>query len=272
MKVSVWFFKGEIFEEFSFSFTVFHILLGFTLQVHNKTCYKLTDDLSIASDVTGNSNAFLNVDTASVAAPWLPLWGFPALAGCVHDATGIIMGATGQALLQPLAQHLAGRHAWVPLPHDQKLSLELTDIILPLQHLHAISRGHFADLQELLAGLQVGDSGGCVAQLHNLVEALHAQIGAGGLDEGVELEGLDLAGHAGVGRLGDFHVDVVAARIRVLQGPGAWRGVQGGRRGEYAKEATLFQGGAGGRGWAGGSAGGQTEEEQYEGHTGAGKS
>lgn len=68
------------------------------------------------------------------------------------------MGATGQALLKPLAQHLAGGHTRVPLPHDQELSLELTDILL-LHDLQAISRRHLADLQELLAGLQVGDSG-----------------------------------------------------------------------------------------------------------------
>lgn len=223
---------------------------------------KLTDNLSIASVVSGNGKAFLNVDTAPVAASWLPLWGLPALAGCVHDATGIVMGATGQALLQPLAQHLAGRHTWVPLPHNQKLSLEFTDIILPLHNLQAVSWGHLADLQELLAGLQVGHSCWCIAQPDHLVEALHTQVGAGGLDEGVELEGSNLAGHAGVGWLGDFHVDVVAARIRVLQGPGAWCGVQSGRRGEHTKEATLFQGGAGGGGWARGSAGSQTEEEQ----------
>lgn len=171
------------------------------------------------------------------------------------------MGATGQALLQPLAQHLAGGHARVPLPHDQKLSLELADIVLPLQHLHAIPRCHFADLQELLAWLQVGDGGWCIAQPHDFVETVHTQVGAGGLDEGVELEGPDLAGHAGVGGLGDFHVDVVAAGIRVLQGPGAWCGGQGGRRGEHAEEATLFQGGAGRGGRSGGGAGGQTEEE-----------
>jgi len=256
---------------FFLSFFFFNISLQFTLEVNNQRCYKLTDDLSFADAVTGNRKAFLNVDAASVAAPWLPLRGLPALAWCVHDATGIIMGATGQALLQPLAQHLAGGHAWVPFPHDQKLRLELTDIILPLHHLHAVPRGHLADLQELLGGLQVGDSGRRVAQPDDLVEALHAQIGAGGLDEGVELEGLDLTRHAGVGWLGDLHVDGVAAGIGVLQGPRARRGVQDGRRGKHTKEATLFQRGTGGRSWAGGSAGGQTEEDEYEGHAGAGK-
>lgn len=229
----------------------------FTLEVNRQ----LTDNLSIASVVSGYSKAFLNVDTASVAASWLPLWGLPALAGCVHDAAGVIVGATGQALLKPLAQHLAGGHAWVPLPNDQKLGLELADIILTLKHLHAVPRCHLADLQELLAGLQVSDGGGRVAQPDNLVEALHAQVGTGGLDERVELEGFDLAGHAGVSRLGDLHVDVVAARIGVLQGPGAWRGVQGGRRGEHTEEAALFKGGTSGGGRAGGVAGSQTEEE-----------
>lgn len=252
-------------------------VLTFTFHIYsadksNQTLYELTDNLSITSIVSGNREAVLNIDATPVAASWLPLWGLPALAGCVHDATGIIMGATGQALLQPLAQHLAGRHTWVPLPHDQKLSFELTDIILPLHDLQAVSWGHLADLQELLAGFQVGDSGWRITQPDHLVEALHTQVGARGLDEGVELEGPDLAGHTGVGGLGDFHVDGVAARIRVLQGPGAWCGGQGGRRGEHTKETTLFQGGTGGRGWAGGSAGGQTEEEQHEGHTGAGKS
>lgn len=190
---------------------------------------KLTDNLSVTSVVPGNWKAILNVDPAPVAASWLPLWGLPALAGCVHDATGIFVGATGQALLQPLAQHLAGGHAWVPLPHNQKLSIELADVGLLVHNLQAIPRGHLADLQELLARLQVGHGGGCVAQSHNLVEALHAQVGAGGLDEGVELEGSDLAGHAGVGWLGDFHVDGVAAGIGVLHGPGARCGGQGGR-------------------------------------------
>lgn len=150
------------------------------------------------------------------------------------------MGAAGQALLQPLAQHLAGGHAWVPLPNHQELGLELADVVLPTGHLQGVPRGHLADLQELLAGLQVGDGGGCVAQPDDLVEALHAQVGAGGLDEGVELEGSDLAGHAGVGGLGDLHVDGVAARVGVLQGPGARRGRQGGRGGEHAEEATLL--------------------------------
>lgn len=238
----------------------------------NEPCCKLTDNLSIAFVVSGNRKAFLDVDTAPVAASWLPLRGLPALAGCVHDATGVIVGATGQALLQPLAQHLAGRHARVPLPHNQKLGLELADIVLSLNNLQGISLCHFADLQELFAWLQVGDSGWSVAQPDHLIKALHAQVGAGGLNEGVELEGPDLARHTGVSGLGDFHVDSVAARIGVLQGPGAWCGGQGGCRGENTKEATLFQGGAGGRGRARGCAWGQTEEEQDEGHTGAGKS
>lgn len=177
------------------------------------------------------------------------------------------MGAAGQALLQPLAQHLAGGHTWVPLPHDQKFGLEFTTITL--HNLKPIPWCHFADLQELLARLQVGDGGRGVAQPDYLVEALHTQVGAGGLDEGVELEGPDLAGHAGVGGLGDFHVDRVAAGIGVLQGPGARCGGQRGRGGEYAEEAALLQGGTGGGGGAGGSAGGQTEKEKEEGHTGA---
>lgn len=131
------------------------------------------------------------------------------------------MGAAGQAFLQPLAQHLAGRHAGVPLPHDQKLGLELADAVVSLDGLQSVGRGRLADLQELLAGLQVGDGGGRVAQPDHLVEALHAQVGARGLDEGVELEGFDLAGHAGVGGLGDLHVDGVATRVGVLKGPGA---------------------------------------------------
>lgn len=236
----------------------------------HKTCCKLTDDLSVTFTVPGHRKAFLNVDPAPVAASWLPLWGLPALAGGVHDAAGIIMGATGQTLVQPLAQHLAGRHTWVPLPHNQKLCLELVDLVLPTHNRQAVARCHFAHLQELLGGLQVGDIGGSVAQPDHLVEALHAQVGARGFDEGIELEGPDLAGHAGIGGLGDFHVDGVAARIWVLQRPGARCGGQGGRGGEHAEEATLFQRGTGGRGWAGGSAGGQTEEEQNKGHAGAG--
>lgn len=86
------------------------------------------------------------------------------------------------------------------------------------------------------------------------------------------MEGTDLARHAGLSGLGDFHVDVVTARIRILQSPGAWCGGQGGRRSEYTEETALFQGGTGGRGRSRRSAGGQTEEEQDEGHTGAGKS
>lgn len=181
------------------------------------------------------------------------------------------MGAARQTLLQPLAQHLAGGHAGVPFPHDQKLSLELADAVLPLGGLQGVGRRRLADLQELLAGLEVGDGGGRVAQPDHLVEALHAQVGARGLDEGVELEGLDLAGHTGVGGLGDLHVDGVATGVGVLEGPGAGRRVQGGGGGEHAEEAALLQGGAGGGGRAGGSAGGQTEEEQDEGQAGAGK-
>lgn len=78
----------------------------------------LTDDLSIMTVVLGDGQAFLNINTTSVAASWLPLWGLPTLAGCVHDATGVVMGATGQAFLLPLAEHLAGMHTWVPLPHN----------------------------------------------------------------------------------------------------------------------------------------------------------
>lgn len=119
----------------------------------------LTDDLSIAAVVTGNGKAFLDVNATSVAASWLPLWGLPTLAGCVHDATGVVVGAAGQALLQPLAEHLAGVHAWVPLPHHQKLSLEFTHISRLFHTLQAVARGHLADLQELLAGLEISDRG-----------------------------------------------------------------------------------------------------------------
>lgn len=182
------------------------------------------------------------------------------------------MGATGQAFLQPLAQHLAGVHAWVPLPHNQKLSLELTDIALLFHGLQAVTRSHLADLQELFAGLEISDRGRCVAQSDHLVEALHTQVGARSLDEGVELEGSDLARIAGVGRLGNLHIDAVAAGVGVLEGPGARRGRQGCSGREDPKEAILFQGCAGGGGWARGCAGGQAEEEQYHGHTGAGKS
>lgn len=253
--------------DFCSSFTFSH-----TLSKSRQAYCKLTDDLGITLVVSGHGKAFLHVDTTSVAASWLPLWGLPALAWGVHDATGIIMGATGQAPIQPLAQHLAGRHTWVPLPHNQKLSLELTDILLSSHNGQAVAWCHFPHLQELFGWLQVGHVGWSIAQPNHLIKALHAQVGAGGLDERVELEGPDLTGHTGIGGLGDFHVNSVAARIRVLQGPGAWCGRQSGGRGEYAKEATLFQGGTGVRGWAGGSAGGQTEEEKDEGHTGAGKS
>lgn len=241
-------------------------------KVHLCICVKLTDDLSITSIVSGDGKAFLNVDTAPVAAAWLPLWGLPALAGGVHDTAGVVRGAAGQTLLLPLAQHVASRHTWVPLPYNQKLSLELAHIMLSLQDLQAVSWGHLANLQELLARLQVGYVGGSVAQPDHLIEALHAQVGAGGFNKGVKLEGLDDAGHTGVSGLGDLHVDSVAAWVRVLEGPGAWCRGQGNGRGEHTEEAALFQGGAGGRGWAGGSAGGQTEEEQDEGHARAGKS
>lgn len=94
----------------------------------------------------------------------------------------------------------------------------------------------------MFAGLKISDRGGCIAQPDHLVEALHAQVGARSLDEGVKLEGSDLAGDAGVGRLGYFHVDTVAAGIGVLQGPGARSGRQGCSRGKHPKEAILFQG------------------------------
>lgn len=222
----------------------------------------LTDDLGITTVVAGNGKAFLDVNATSVAAAWLPLWGLPTLAGCVHDAAGVVMGAAGQALLQPLAEHLAGVHAWVPLPHNEKLGLEFTHISLLFRSLQAVARGHLADLQELLAGLKIGDGGRCVAQPDHLVEALHAQVGARSLDEGVELEGPDLAGDAGLGRLGYLHVDAVAAGIGVLQGPGARSGRQSCSGGKHPKEAILLQGGAGGRGWARGGARGQAEEKQ----------
>lgn len=100
------------------------------------------------------------------------------MAGCVHDAAGVVMGATGQTFLQPLAEHLAGVHAWVPLPHNQKLSFEFTDIVLLFHRLQAVTLGHLADLQELLAGLKISDRGRCVAQPDHLFKALHAQVGA----------------------------------------------------------------------------------------------
>lgn len=163
-------------------------------------------------------------------------------------------------------------HTWVPLPHHQELSLELADMVLLFRTPQAVARGHLADLQELLAGLEISDRGGGVAQPDHLVEALHAQVGARSLDEGVKLEGPDLARGAGVGGLGYLHVDAVAAGIGVLQGPGARSGRQGCSRGKHPKEAILLQGGAGGRGWARGRARGQAEEKQHHGHAGACKS
>lgn len=179
------------------------------------------------------------------------------------------MGAAGQAFLQPLAEHLAGVHARVPLPHDQKLSLEFTDIFLLFHRLQAVARGHLADLQELLGGLKISDGSRHVAQADHLIEALHPQVGARSLDEGVKLEGSDLAGGAGVGRLGNFHVDAVAAGVGVLQGPRARSGRQGRRGGKHPKEAVLFQGCTGGGGWARGRTRGQAEEKQCHGHAGA---
>lgn len=227
----------------------------------------LTDDLGIAAIVPGNGKAFLDVNTTPVAASWLPLWGLPALAGRIHDAAGVVMGAAGQAFFQPLAEHLAGVHARVPLPHNQKLGLEFTDVLRFFCNLQAVTRGYFADLQELLAGLKVGDGGRCVAQPDHFFEALHTQVGARGLDEGVKLEGLDLARVAGVGGLGNFHIDTIAAGIGVLQGPGARSGRQGCGGGKHPKEAILLQSCASGRGWARGCARDQAKGKHYQGHT-----
>lgn len=166
------------------------------------------------------------------------------------------MGAAVKALLQPLAEHLAGGHAWVPLPNDQEFSFKFADI---LRNFQGIGWCYFAHLEKLLAGLKVGNSGGSVTQPDHLIEALHTQVSAGRLNEGVELESADLSGDAGVSGFGDLHVDTVAARIRVLKGPGARsRGESCGRR-ENAKKSALLQCGTGGRGRSGGSAGGQTE-------------
>lgn len=119
----------------------------------------LTYDLGVAynvtSSVSGGWDALLQVDASTVAAAGLPDGGLPALAGGVHDAAGVEMGAGGQAILQPLAQLLTGWHTGVPLAHHQELGLELI-AALSLHNLQAVSWRHLAELQELLAGLQVG--------------------------------------------------------------------------------------------------------------------
>lgn len=141
----------------------------------------LTHDLCIAVAVSNGGRALLSVDSAPVTATLLPLGRFPALAGGHHDAAGVSVGTGRQAIFQPLAQHLAGRHTRVPLSHDQKLSVELAAFVVPLVFLHGLHTEkwrHLPHLQELFAGLQVGHRGGSVTQSHHLVEALHAQVGA----------------------------------------------------------------------------------------------
>lgn len=172
------------------------------------------------------------------------------------------MGAAVKALLQPLAQHLTGGHAWVPLPNNQKFGFELTDV---LHNFQCVDWCNFTHLKELLAGLKVGNSGGSITQPDNLIKALHAQVSAGRLDEGVKLESADLSGGTGVGGFGDLHVDAVAARVWVLKGPGAGSRGESRGGGENAKKSTLLQCGTRGRGRSGGRAGGQTQENQDKG-------
>lgn len=192
----------------------------------------------MSSSLFHNRAAVLHIDSISIASN-----GFfvrrglvPALAWRLHDTTWPIGGTVSEAILQPLAQHLTGSHAGVPLPNHKILHLKFP---VPVPRPSARSGQPFPDLQELFPCLQEGNMGGGITQLYHLVEALHPKEGSCRLQEGVELKGPMLPGNAVSGGLCDLDEDRVAPWVGVLQGPGARCAGKYSRREKKAKETAL---------------------------------